>query len=63
MTHKFCTELDRIMNDPKFSNNKIYHYCLRNPSKKANAAYLMGAFQVLVMKRSAVDAWTHLAPA
>ena len=57
MTYKFCTELDRILNDEKFASNKIYHYCARQPGKKANAAYLMGAFQILILKRTAAEAW------
>jgi cell division cycle 14 len=44
MTHKFCTELDRILKDPKFADNRIYHYCGRKADKKANAAFLMGAY-------------------
>lgn len=61
MTYKFCSELDRILKDEKFSTNRIYHYCQTEPGKKANAAFLMGAFQVLILKRTAQDAWEALA--
>ena len=40
---------------------KIYHYCSENFKKKANAAFLMGAFQVIFLKRTANDAWKPFA--
>lgn len=35
------------MAHPEYKTNQIYHYTSTNPEKAANAAYLMGAFQVL----------------
>ena len=57
MTHKFCTELNKLLTNNSYSRHKIYHYCSTNPSQRANAAYLMGAFQVIVLKRTALEAW------
>jgi len=60
MVFKFCTELDRILKDPKFQNYRIYHYCLKHFAKKTNAAFLIGAFIILVLDRTARDAWETL---
>jgi cell division cycle 14 len=45
------------MNNQEYKKAKIYHYCSENPKKKANAAYLMGAYQVIALKRTAKDAF------
>ena len=57
MTHKFCHELDKLLSSPDFQTVKFYHYTTLKPHKRANAAYLMGAFQIIVLGRSAEDAW------
>ena len=65
MTHKFCVELDKLMKNPAYEKYKIYHYASLAPAKRANAAYLMGAFQVIMLGRSASEAWapfTTLSP-
>jgi cell division cycle 14 len=58
MTHKFCVELDKLMRNPAYEKYKIYHYASLAPAKRANAAYLMGAFQVIMLGRTAEEAWT-----
>ena len=55
--HSFCAELDKLIQHPDYRTAKIYHYCSEDFKKKANAAFLMGAYQVICMKRSAKDAW------
>jgi cell division cycle 14 len=45
------------MNDSQYSNYKIYHYTSVDFAKQANAAFLMGCFMIIVLKRSAEDAW------
>jgi cell division cycle 14 len=49
--------LNKLVIDNKYKKAKIYHFCNDNFKKKANAAYLMGAFQVIYLKKSAKDAW------
>lgn len=58
MTYKFVYQLDRLLKDPRYSAFSIYHYCSTDPYKQANAAYLMCAYQVIILKRSVSDAWT-----
>ena len=43
--------------DEDFEDSKIYHYCSTKYDKKANALYLMCAFQIIILQRTAEDAW------
>jgi len=57
-TFRFVRELDKLIkNQDKYANCIIYHHTSTNSAKRANAAYLMGAFQVLVLGRTADEAW------
>lgn len=56
MTYKFCIELERLVNNPSYSTYKIYHFTTILPQKRANAACLMGAFMILVLGKSALEA-------
>jgi len=44
------TELEKLLAHPEYKSNQIYHYTSTQPEKTANAAFLMGAFQVLHFK-------------
>lgn len=50
------------MNDTQYKNFKIYHYTSLNYDKQANAAFLMGAFMIIVLKKGAEEAWQVFAP-
>lgn len=57
MTYKFCYQLNKLLSDSKYLGYSIYHYCSLASSKKANAAYLICAFQVIILKKTAKEAW------
>lgn len=57
MTYKYCVELERLLKTQDYAACKIYHFASLAPNKRTNAAFLMGAFQVLVLRRSAEEAW------
>jgi cell division cycle 14 len=57
MIHKYCNNINRILSDTRYTNHSIYHYTSFNPVKRANSAFLMGAYQILVLGRSAEEAW------
>ena len=59
MTYKFVYQLDRLLKDPRYLSFSIYHYCSVDPAKQANAAYLICAFQIIILKRTASEAWTN----
>jgi cell division cycle 14 len=60
--HLFCKELEKLMADTQYKNFKIYHYSSLDYAKQANAAFLMGCFMMIVLKKSADDAWTLFKP-
>ena len=61
MTYKFCIELEKLIKNDSYRAYKIFHHTSLNPQKRSNAAYLMGAFQILVLHKSASESWTPFA--
>lgn len=59
MLYKFCLHLEEIIQQPQNSKLSIYHYTSLQPSKRANSALLMAAYQVLILNRSADEAWSY----
>jgi cell division cycle 14 len=51
------TELDKLLKHPDYSSNIIYHYTSTDYAKAANSAYLMGAFQIIILNFSAEKAF------
>lgn len=56
-TYRFVTELEKLISNKDYAKSKIIHYSSLDVAKRANAAFLMGAFQVIVLKRTALEAW------
>lgn len=56
-TYRFVVELEKLQDNPSFKESPIYHYCSLDTANRANAAYLMGAFQVICLGRTADEAW------
>ncbi|CAD7930458.1 unnamed protein product [Amoebophrya sp. A25] len=52
-TYKYSRHVQNLLNDPALSGKKIVHYCSADPKKRANAAYLACAFQVMILRREA----------
>ena len=50
-----------MLTHSEYKKAKIYHFCSENFKKKANAAFLMGAYQVIALKKTAKDAWKPFA--
>lgn len=59
--YKFVKEVERILQGSKGSSSSgrtvFYHYTSEQSRIKTNACFLMGAFQVLALGRSAEEAW------
>jgi cell division cycle 14 len=60
--HLFCKELEKLMSDASYSTYKIYHYTSLDYAKQANAAFLMGCFMIIYLKKQADEAWKVFAP-
>lgn len=56
-TYRFVTELDHLLADPAYSKYLIYHYTSLDTAKRANAAYLICAYQIIMLNRTAEEAW------
>lgn len=55
-TFRYCKLLEGKLNDSSMANKRIVHCCSHDPKHRSNAAYLMGAYQVIVLRKSAVEA-------
>jgi cell division cycle 14 len=56
-TYKYCIELERLIKNREYEGSKIYHYTTLAQNKRANSAVLIGAFQIIVLGRTADQAW------
>jgi cell division cycle 14 len=64
-TYRFVTELQKLLKDEQFKSCAIFHHTSRDTSKRSNAAYLMGAFQVVILGKTAEEAikpFDHIQP-
>lgn len=61
-THKFVRELVRLLADPTYKNYKLFHYSSNKFDKQANAAFLMGAFMIIILKVKASAVWDLFEP-
>lgn len=57
MTYRYCQLLLGKLEECTFQNQPVVHYCSRDPKKRANAAYLICAYQVIILRASAEDAF------
>lgn len=57
MIYRYCKLLEAKIADPALANKRIVHYCSHDPKKRANAACLICAFQVIVLGKSADTAY------
>lgn len=60
MTYRYCKLVDEKLNDPSLCQKSIVHYTSSDPKKRANAAYLIGAYMVIVQRMSAEAAYMPL---
>lgn len=61
MAYKFCVELEKLTKNQSYSKYRIYHYTSLAPQKRSNAAFLIGVFQILVLHKTANEAWRPFA--
>ena len=52
-TFRYCRLVKAILDDPQLMNKKIVHFTSQDPKKRANAAYLVGAFLVMMLRKPA----------
>lgn len=57
MTYRYTKMLDAKLKDPAHADKRIIHFCSHDPKKRANAALLVCAFQVIAQGKTAEDAY------
>eukprot|EP00922_Rhytidocystis_sp_ex-Travisia-forbesii_P039201 GHVS01058337.1.p1 GENE.GHVS01058337.1~~GHVS01058337.1.p1 ORF type:complete len:536 (+),score=77.09 GHVS01058337.1:171-1778(+) len=60
-TYRCCKLIDALLTDPALTSKRIVMYSSHDPAKRANSAYLIGAYQVISMRRSAEQAFKPFA--
>jgi len=54
---QYCRLLDASLKDPALAEKRIIHVCSHDPKKRANAAFLICAYRVVVLRESAEAAF------
>lgn len=54
---RYCRALDAKLKDPSLADKRIIHFCSHDPKKRANAAFLICAYRVVVLGKSADAAY------
>jgi len=57
MVYRYSKVLEAKLSDPQLQGKRIVHYCSHDPKKRANAACLVCAYQVIVMGKTAEAAY------
>ena len=57
----YVKELIKLLDKNHQNDKKIIHWSSDDTGKRANAAFLMGAFMILVLKMPAEKAWKRFA--
>ncbi|CAF1320383.1 unnamed protein product [Adineta ricciae] len=60
VVHRYCTKLNKKLNNPTLGHKRIIHYTTFDPKKRANAAFLIAAYSVIYLKRTPEDAYKPL---
>lgn len=61
MTYRYCTLLDSKLRNEALAGKRLVHCCSSTPQLRANAAYLVCAYQVVVLRTSPKQAWAPFA--
>lgn len=61
LTYKYCKLVEAKLKDPILADKRIIHHCSHDPKKKANAAYLVCAYQVVARRITADKAFEPFA--
>jgi len=56
-TARYCRMVQQKLADPALAEKRLIHYCSHDPKKRANAVYLITAFQVIILRKTADAAW------
>lgn len=60
MTSRYCKMVRQMLNDPALQGKRLVHYSSQDPKLRANAAFLISAYMVIVERCSAETAFAPL---
>ncbi|XP_072824221.1 dual specificity protein phosphatase CDC14A isoform X4 [Vicugna pacos] len=60
MVYRYCCKLNKKLKSYSLSRKKIVHYTCFDQRKRANAAFLMGAYAVIYLKKTPEEAYRAL---
>ncbi|CAF0923864.1 unnamed protein product [Adineta ricciae] len=60
VVHRYCTKLNKKLNNPTLGHKRIIHYTTFDPKKRANAAFLIAAYSIIYLRRTPEDAYKPL---
>ncbi|CAF0887483.1 unnamed protein product [Rotaria sp. Silwood1] len=52
VVYRYCTKLNKKINNPSLLHKRIIHYTTFDPKKRANAAFLIAAYSIIHLKRT-----------
>lgn len=58
--HRYCNKVNKKLKSITLAKKKIVHYTSFDARKRANAAFLVGAYQILYLKRTPEEAYRPL---
>lgn len=60
MVYRYCCKLNKKLKSYSLSRKKIVHYTCFDQRKRANAAFLIGAYAVIYLKKTPEEAYRAL---
>ncbi|CAF3158355.1 unnamed protein product [Rotaria socialis] len=60
VVHRFCTKLNKKLNNSTLAHKRIIHFTTFDPKKRANAAFLIAAYSIIYLKRTPEEAYKPL---
>lgn len=58
--YKYCSKLNKKLKSGSLNEKKIAHFTSHDSRKRANAAFLIGSFQIIYLGRTPEEAYKHL---
>ena len=55
LLYNFCKRLKLILQDPLYEYQRIYYYTSQDFKEKANSAFLICGFQLIILRKSLVE--------
>ncbi|CAH8868855.1 unnamed protein product [Trichobilharzia szidati] len=58
--YKYCNKLNKKLKSANLNEKRIAHYTSYDARKRANAAFLIGSYQIIYLSRTPEEAYKHL---